>query len=165
MPAKKEASEKSVSFVGKKIPSFKLAASGDQVITSKEVCRTDSILYFYPKDSTSGCTREGEDFRDMFSQFKKLGVSIYGVSRDSVASHDKFKAKYDFPFDLLSDSDEVLCKALDVIKMKSLYGRKYLGVERSTFLVGKDGKIKKEWRNVKVPGHVQDVLDYVKSLK
>lgn len=124
-----------------------------------------TILYFYPKDNTPGCTREGQDFAANFKKFKKLGISIYGVSRDSLASHEKFKAKMNFPFELISDPDEILCKKFDVIKMKSLYGKKFLGIERSTFIVGKKGKIEKEWRKVKVDGHVDEVLEYLMENK
>lgn len=152
-------------FVGKKLPQFKLEATSGKKISSDDVTSSDAVLYFYPKDSTSGCTKEGEDFRDLFAQFKKLGVSIYGVSRDSVSSHEKFKDKYNFPFELLSDKDETLCKALDILKMKSMYGRQYLGVDRSTFYIGSDGKIKNEWRAVKVPGHAEEVLSFAKKQK
>lgn len=160
MPTKKTSSAESGAFIGKKLPKFKLAATGNQQISSSDL--NGAVLYFYPKDSTSGCTRQGEDFRDMYSKFKKLGVGVFGVSRDSIKSHEKFKEKFQFPFDLLSDESETLCKALDILKMKSMYGRQYLGVDRCTFFIGKDGKIKNEWRNVKVPGHVQEVYDYVK---
>lgn len=163
MPTKKTLASETGAFVGKKLPKFALPSTGGKTVSSEDL--HGAVLYFYPKDSTSGCTKEGEDFRDMYSKFKKLGVAIYGVSRDSIKSHEKFKEKYDFPFELLSDEDEKLCKALDILKMKSMYGRQYLGVDRSTFFIGKDGKIKNEWRGVKVPGHVEEVYEYVKSQK
>jgi len=122
------------------------------------------VIYFYPKDMTSGCTRESQDFRDLHAKFRKAGVQIVGVSRDSVASHEKFKAKEHLPFELLSDADEKVCKAFDVIKEKTLYGRKYLGVERSTFLLDSAGVLRREWRKVKVPGHAEEVLEATKSL-
>ena len=122
------------------------------------------VIYFYPKDMTSGCTRESQDFRDLHAAFRKAGAQIVGVSRDSVASHEKFKEKEQLPFELLSDADEKLCKAFDVIKEKSLYGRKYLGVERSTFLLDATGTLRREWRKVKVPGHAEEVLEAAKSL-
>lgn len=164
MPTKKTTSSETSNFIGKKLPAFALESSGGKTVSNKDVTSSDAVLYFYPKDSTSGCTQESIDFSELSSKFKKLGVVIYGVSRDSVKSHDKFKEKYSFPFDLLSDSDEKLCRALDVLKMKSMYGRQYLGIERSTFYIGKDGKIKNEWRNVKVPGHALDVYKFAKTL-
>lgn len=163
MPTKKATKEETPSFVGKKIPKFTLPATSGKEITSDDL--KNSILYFYPKDSTSGCTMEGENFRDMYNKFKKLGITIYGVSRDSIKSHEKFKEKYNFPFELISDEDEKLCKSLDILKQKSLYGRKYIGVDRSTFYINKDGKIQNEWRGVKVPGHVEEVLETVAKSK
>lgn len=120
-----------------------------------------TVLYFYPKDNTPGCTREGEDFTRLYKKFQKLGVSIYGISRDSLASHEKFKAKMAFPFELVSDKEEELCKEFDVIKMKNMYGKKVRGIERSTFVLNEKGKVEKEWRGVKVDGHAQEVLDYL----
>ena len=122
------------------------------------------VLYFYPKDSTPGCTTEGVQFRDLYSKFRKQGVVVAGVSRDSLASHARFSDKMDFPFPLLSDPDEALCRQFDVIRDKNMYGRKVRGVERSTFVIGRDGRIAREWRKVKVPGHAQEVLDFVKTL-
>lgn len=121
-------------------------------------------LYFYPKDDTPGCTLEGHDFRDRFAEFDKLGVRIIGVSRDSLASHAKFKAKHGLPFELISDPDEVLCRQFDVIKEKNMYGRKVVGIERSTFLVDAKGVLRNEWRKVKVKGHVAEVLAAAKAL-
>lgn len=116
------------------------------------------VLYFYPKDATSGCTKEGEDFRDHFKQFEKTNTVIFGISRDSMISHNKFKAGYQFPFELISDESQAICKLFDVIKIKSMYGKKYEGIDRSTFLIDTEGKLRAEWRDVKVPGHVSDVL-------
>jgi peroxiredoxin Q/BCP len=122
------------------------------------------VLYFYPKDNTSGCTVEGTQFRDLHKQFVKLGAVVAGVSRDSLKSHENFKAKMAFPFELLSDADEALCARFGVIKMKNMYGKKVRGIERSTFVFDGSGKLVKEWRGVKVPGHAQEVLDFVKTL-
>jgi len=122
------------------------------------------VLYFYPKDNTPGCTTEGAQFRDLYSQFKKLGAVVVGCSRDSLKSHEGFKAKMAFPFELISDADEKLCAQFGVIKMKNMYGKKVRGIERSTFVVDDAGKLAKEWRGVKVPGHAQEVLDFVKTL-
>jgi peroxiredoxin Q/BCP len=122
------------------------------------------VLYFYPKDSTPGCTTEGQDFRDLHAKFQRAGAAILGVSRDSLASHEKFKEKLKLPFDLLSDPDEKLCRQFDVIREKSLYGRKFMGVERSTFLIDEKGKLREEWRKVKVKGHAQAVFESVKNL-
>jgi len=122
------------------------------------------VIYFYPKDMTSGCTRESQDFRDLHSAFRKAGVDIIGISRDSVKSHDKFVDKEKLPFQLLSDADEKACKLFDVIQEKSLYGRKYMGIERSTFLLDGTGILRREWRKVKVPGHAEEVLEAAKSL-
>ena len=123
------------------------------------------VLYFYPKDNTPGCTAEGAAFRDLHGDFRKAGAKVFGVSRDSLASHAKFKQKMAFPFELVSDPDEALCTRFDVIRQKKMYGRDVRGIERSTFVVGADGSIAKEWRGVKVPGHVDEVLEFVKSLR
>jgi peroxiredoxin Q/BCP len=122
------------------------------------------VLYFYPKDNTPGCTTQGADFRDRYKEFKRLGVEIYGISRDSLKSHEGFKAKLKFPFELLSDPDEAVCSAFGVMKDKSMYGRKVRGIERSTFVIDEKGKLAREWRGVKVPGHVEEVLNFVKAL-
>lgn len=122
------------------------------------------VIYFYPKDATSGCTTEGCDFRDYDKEFSFLNTTIFGVSRDSLSSHEKFKSKQDFPFELISDGDEMLCNAFDVIKQKSMYGKEYMGIERSTFIVDPQGIIRHIWRNVKVKGHVDEVLSVLKSL-
>jgi peroxiredoxin Q/BCP len=150
--------------IGSKIKDFSLPSSGGGTWASKDAAGRKLVIYFYPKDMTSGCTRESQDFRDLYSAFRKAGVDIVGVSRDSVKSHDKFTEKEKLPFPLLSDEDERLCKLFDVIHEKSLYGRKYLGVERSTFLLDGTGILRREWRKVKVPGHAEEVLEAAKSL-
>jgi peroxiredoxin Q/BCP len=150
--------------VGKKLPAFNADATGDQKIRSTDLKGGPAVLYFYPKDDTPGCTLEGQDFRVNHARFRKLNATVLGISRDSIASHEKFKAKFKFPFELLSDSDEKLCKLFDVIKEKNMYGKKVFGIERSTFLVDKDGVLRREWRKVKVDGHVQEVLEAVKAL-
>lgn len=122
------------------------------------------ILYFYPKDSTPGCTTEAQQFRDLHPEFEKLGAIVAGVSRDSIKSHENFKAKQELPFDLLSDADEALCTQFAVIKMKSMYGKQVRGIERSTFVIDGEGVLRREWRGVKVPGHAQEVLDFVGTL-
>ena len=146
------------------VPALKLPATGDKEIDLKSLRGQNVVLYFYPKDSTPGCTTEGQDFAASYKKFQKLNTVILGVSRDSVASHEKFKAKFDFPFDLLSDADEKACAIFDVIKEKNMYGRKVMGVERSTFLIDSDGKLRREWRKVKVKGHVDEVLAAVGDL-
>ena len=143
---------------------FTAPATGDQTIRLKSLRGKNVVIYFYPKDSTPGCTTEGQDFRDRHAKFKRQNTVILGVSRDSLASHEKFKAKQEFPFDLISDPDEKLCKQFDVIKEKTLYGRKFMGIERSTFLIDEAGKLRQEWRKVKVKGHADEVLEAVKSL-
>jgi peroxiredoxin Q/BCP len=147
-----------------KVPQFSLPATGGDSWRLKDAAGRALVIYFYPKDMTSGCTRESQDFRDLHAAFRKAGVEIVGVSRDSVASHEKFKAKEALPFTLLSDEKEEVCKLFDVIKEKSMYGRKYLGIERSTFLIDPKGVLRQEWRKVKVPGHAGEVLEAAKSL-
>ena len=144
--------------VGKKIGSFNVVTTKSPKLTSKDLLGTPYVLYFYPKDDTPGCTLEGKDFRDRYADFGKLGVRVIGISRDSLASHAKFQGKYELPFELASDADEKLCKSFDVIKDKNMYGKKVLGIERSTFLVDAAGVLRKEWRKVKVNGHVAEVL-------
>ncbi len=150
--------------IGKKIPDWELPATGGTSIRLSTLSGHPVVLYFYPKDNTSGCTLEGEQFRDLQAGFKKFKTVILGVSRDSVKSHDGFKEKYAFNFDLLSDSDEKLCTLFDVIKPKLMYGKEVVGVERSTFLIDADGVLRREWRKVKADGHAQEVLDAVKAL-
>ena len=149
---------------GAKLPNLTLPASGGKDLSLTDFKGKPLVLYFYRKDNTPGCTQEGIDFRDMYKDFRKAGAEILGISRDSVRSHENFAEKYDLPFPLLSDGDEAACKAFDVIKEKSLYGRKYLGVDRSTFLFDKAGVLRQEWRGVKVKGHAQEVLDAIKAL-
>ena len=122
------------------------------------------MFYFYPKDNTPGCTKEGEDFRDNYSVIKKLNTEVIGVSKDSVASHQKFIKKFNFPFNLISDENEKVCNLFNVIKEKNMYGRKYMGIERSTFLIDTNGKLVKEWRKVRVKGHVDDVIESIKEI-
>ena len=149
---------------GKKCPKFSAEATSKQVISNQTYKDKNVVIYFYPKDSTPGCTTEGQEFRDNYKKFKKYNTEILGVSRESIKSHENFKSKQNFPFELLSDPDEKVCKAFDVMKMKSMYGRQYMGVDRSTFIVNDQGKIIKEWRSVKVKGHVQEVLETVEKL-
>ncbi len=150
--------------LNKKIKNFKLAATGEQNITLTSLKGQNVVLYFYPRDSTPGCTQEGLDFQTHLAKFKRQNTIVLGVSRDKVRSHENFKAKQKFKFDLLSDEDESLCTQFDVIKMKNMYGKKVLGIERSTFLIDATGKLRQEWRKVKVTGHVDDVLAAVKTL-
>ena len=150
--------------IGKKVPAFKADATGEQVFRLADAKGKNLVIYFYPKDATPGCTLEGQDFRDNHAKLKRNKTLVIGVSRDSINSHEKFKAKQAFPFELLSDPDETLCKLFDVIKEKNMYGRKVMGIERSTFLVGPDGKLRREWRKVKVAGHVDEVLEAVREL-
>ena len=150
--------------MGKAVPNFSLPATGEQTISLKSLKGQNIVLYFYPKDSTPGCTREGIDFNDHLAKFKRQDTIILGVSRDSLRSHENFKNKQKFKFDLLCDEDETLCKLFDVIKMKNMYGKKVRGIERSTFLIDKNGKLQREWRKVKVDGHAQEVLQAVKAI-
>ena len=145
--------------IGKKIPAFTSTLDDGSEIKSTDLIGKNIVIYFYPKDSTPGCTKEGEDFRDLYNTITECNAVIFGVSRDSVASHEKFKTKYNFPFHLISDENESLCKLFDVIKEKNMYGRKYMGIERSTFLINDEGILVEEWRKVKVKGHAQAVLD------
>ena len=143
---------------------FSAAATGDETVRLKDLRGKNVVLYFYPKDSTPGCTQEGRDFAALHSKFRRRKTVIFGVSRDSIASHEKFKIKQGFPFQLISDPDETLCRKFDVIREKTLYGRKFMGVVRSTFLIDAAGKLRGEWRNVKVKGHADEVLDAVAAL-
>lgn len=150
--------------IGEHVPDFTIASTGDKNISLSDLKGNNVIIYFYPKDSTPGCTTEGQNFRDNFKQFTQLNTMIFGVSRDSIRSHENFKKKQELPFDLLSDVDEALCNIFDVIKLKKLYGREYMGIERSTFLLDTEGKLVKEWRKIKLKGHVDEVLEAVKLL-
>ncbi len=146
------------------VKDFVAEATGNKSIRLKDLRGQHVVLYFYPKDSTPGCTQEGQDFRDLHTKFRRRKTIILGVSRDSLASHERFREKQGFPFDLLSDPDEKLCRQFDVIKEKKLYGRTFMGVERSTFLIDRDGKLRREWRKVKVKGHAAEVLEAVAAL-
>ena len=146
------------------VKNFKCLATGDKTIELKGLRGKNVVIWFYPKDATPGCTTEGQNFRDLHAKFRRQNTVILGVSKDSIASHDKFKEKQGFPFDLMSDPEEKLCRQFDVIREKTLYGRKFMGIERSTFLIDDEGKLRKEWRKVKVKGHVDEVLESVKSL-
>lgn len=152
-------------ILGKKIPAFALPATGGQTIKLADLKGKNLVLYFYPKDSTPGCTTEGQDFRDHYDEFQALNTEVLGVSRDSLKSHENFKTKQSFPFELLSDSDETLCRLFDVIKEKNMYGKKMMGIERSTFLIDGKGTLRTEWRKVKVAGHVDEVLNAIKALE
>ncbi|MFL6577179.1 MAG: peroxiredoxin [Povalibacter sp.] len=151
--------------VDRKIPAFSLPATGGKKFKSSEVAGKNLVIYFYPRDNTPGCTKEGEAFRDLFPAFRKANTVIIGVSPDSVDSHEKFKSKMKFPFDLLADEEHSVCDLFEVYKEKSMYGRKYMGVERSTFLIDSAGVLRREWRKVKVPGHAEQVLAAIAELE
>ncbi len=151
-------------IVGTQVPDFSASATGAKHISLSALRGQHIVLYFYPRDNTPGCTREGQDFRDQSDKFGACNTVILGVSRDSVRSHERFCSKQGFPFDLLSDEDETLCSLFDVIREKTLYGKKVRGIERSTFLIDRQGILRREWRKVKVPGHVLEVLEAVRSL-
>lgn len=146
-------------------PDFEIPATGGKTFRLSSAKGKTLVLYFYPKDNTPGCTTEGQQFRDLHPQFSKLRCEVYGVSRDSMKSHENFKSKMAFPFDLLSDADETVCKLFDVMKMKNMYGKKVRGIERSTFVIDARGFVRREWRGVKVPDHAREVLEFVKTLK
>jgi peroxiredoxin Q/BCP len=147
-----------------KVPDFSLPSTGGGPWKLSAAAGRKRVLYFYPKDNTSGCTKEGQAFAELYPQFRKARIEVVGISPDSLASHEKFKAKYGFPFELLADEDRKVCTLFDVYKEKSMYGRKYMGVERSTFLVDADGVLRREWRKVKVPGHAEEVLAAARAL-
>jgi len=149
---------------GNPLPDFSLPATGGGTFQLSEHRGKKLVLYFYPKDNTPGCTTEGMQFRDLHMNFAKAGCDIYGISRDSLRSHENFKAKLHFPFALLSDADEQVCRQFDVIKLKQMYGKQVRGIERSTFVIDGEGRLARAWRGVKVPGHAQEVLDFVKTL-
>ena len=150
-------------MLGKPVPDLSLTATGHGFKLSDLKGQT-VVLYFYPKDSTPGCTTEAQQFRDLYPKFKRAGVALFGVSRDSVKSHENFKAKQNLPFELVSDPEEKLCAEFGVMKLKNMYGKKVRGIERSTFVIDAKGVLRHEWRGVKVPGHAQEVLDFVKAL-
>ena len=159
----KKATNKKVQ-IGKKIPAFSAPSTGGGVWKPADAAGKKLVLYFYPKDNTTGCTKEGEAFRDLYAAYRKAGAVVVGVSPDGATSHEKFKAKMSFPFELLADEDRKVCELFDVIREKSMYGRKFMGVERSTFLFDGAGVLQREWRKVKVPGHADEVLAAVQSL-
>ena len=150
--------------IGKKVSNFELPATGDQTIKLSSLKGKNVVLYFYPKDSTPGCTKEGQAFRDNHLKFSRANTVILGISRDSVKSHENFKAKQEFPFELLSDQNEEVCNIFDVIKMKNMYGKQVRGIERSTFLIDDKGVLRQEWRKVKVDSHAEEVLAAAKQL-
>lgn len=150
--------------IGQQLPDFTAEATSAQQISPASLRGKKVVFYFYPKDSTPGCTTEGGNFRDLYPEFQQNNTEIFGISRDGIKSHENFKTKQAFPFELISDKDETLCRIFDVIKLKKLYGKEHLGIERSTFLMDEHGKLLQEWRKVKVPGHAQAVLDAVKAL-
>ena len=150
--------------IGEKVANFSLPATGDRNLSLDDFKGTNLVIYFYPKDSTPGCTLEGQNFRDHYSGFRKSGTAVLGVSRDSLKTHENFRARQEFPFDLLSDTEEKLCRQFDVIHEKNMYGRKVMGIVRSTFLIDGAGVLQKEWRKVRVKGHVEEVLEAARSL-
>jgi peroxiredoxin Q/BCP len=151
-------------MLNKPVKDFSLPSTGGITFKLSEHRGSKLVLYFYPKDNTPGCTTEGARFRDLHGDFRKARCEVFGISRDSLRSHEGFKAKMGFPFELLSDADEAACGQFGVIKMKNLYGKKVRGIERSTFVIDANGVLAREWRGVKVPGHVEEVLDFVKTL-
>jgi peroxiredoxin Q/BCP len=155
---------KTTEMLGKPVADFSLASTGGTPFHLSALRGDKVVLYFYPKDNTPGCTAEGADFRDLHAQFRRAAARVFGISRDSLASHERFKEKMRFPFELLSDPDEAVCRQFAVMKEKSMYGKKVRGIERSTFVVDAKGVLAREWRGVKVPGHAQEVLNFVKAL-
>ncbi|MBA1146280.1 peroxiredoxin [Ectothiorhodospiraceae bacterium WFHF3C12] len=154
----------SVPSIGETVPNFELPATGDKTLSLADLRGSHVVLYFYPKASTPGCTQEGQDFRDLHAEFRAAGAVILGASRDGIKAQENFKAKHEFPFDLLSDKDETLCNLFGVIKEKNMYGKKVMGIERSTFLIDADGVLRREWRGVKVKGHARETLEAVQAL-
>ena len=151
--------------LGKTVPDIELPATGDNSIKLSDYRGKPVVLYFYPKASTPGCTQEGLDFKAAIAKFRRQSAVILGASRDSLKAQENFKEKQGFPFNLLADKEEVLCKAFDVIKMKSMYGKQVRGIERSTFLIDEEGKLRQAWRKVKVKGHVDEVLEALKAMR
>ncbi|EXF94008.1 peroxiredoxin [Pseudomonas fluorescens HK44] len=146
------------------VADFEAPATSGQTVSLAALKGKQVVIYFYPKDSTPGCTTEGQGFRDQYAQFTAANTEVFGVSRDSLKSHENFKCKQEFPFELISDKDETICQLFDVIKLKKLYGKEYMGVDRSTFLIDQNGVLRQEWRGVKVPGHVDAVLAAAQTL-
>ena len=153
-----------VSIINMTVPEFSAAMTGNQTFTLSNFRGKNLVIYFYPKDNTPGCTTESIQFRELFAEFQKSNTFIFGISRDSIRSHEGFKAKLEMPFDLISDPDETLCLMFNVMKMKNMYGKQVRGIDRSTFVIDGAGTLVKEWRGVKVPGHVTDILDFVKTI-
>ena len=149
--------------IGQTVPDFTALATSGKTVSLAELQGKNWVIYFYPKDSTPGCTQEGQDFRDHYAEFTQLDTAIFGVSRDSLKSHENFKCKQAFPFELISDADETLCRLFDVIKQKNMYGKQVQGIERSTFLIDGEGRLVREWRKVSVKGHVEKVLEAVRE--
>ncbi len=152
------------SMLNQPAPDFQLPATSGKTFKCSDYLGKNLIIYFYPKDSTPGCTTQGLQFRDAYEQFSALNTEIFGVSRDSLKSHENFKAKFTFPFELLADTEEIACNLFGVIKMKNMYGKQVRGIERSTFVIDKSGVLVKEWRGVKVDGHVAEVLSFIQTL-
>jgi peroxiredoxin Q/BCP len=152
-------------LVGLKVPDFEIASTGNRTFKLSAELGSALVLYFYPKDNTPGCTTEGQEFRDLHGEFVRRNCAVYGVSRDSMKSHEGFKSKMSFPFELLSDPDEKICTLFGVMNMKNMYGKKVWGVVRSTFVIDPEGVVRREWRGLRVPGHAREVLEFVKSLK
>ncbi len=150
--------------IGQSIRDLSAQATDGAVFDISQLKGRNIILYFYPKDNTSGCTQEGKDFSELYSKFSALKTDIFGISRDSLKTHENFKKKYCFPFALITDADENFCNYFDVIKMKNMYGKKVRGIERSTFLIDKEGILRREWRKVKIEGHAEEVLQAIKEL-
>lgn len=146
------------------VPDFTAQATSGREVNLTKLKGQQVVLYFYPKDSTPGCTTEGQDFRDNYAAFQKANTEVFGISRDGIKAHENFKAKQQFPFELISDKDEAVCQLFDVIKQKKLYGKEYMGIDRSTFLIDSKGVLRQEWRGVKVPGHVDEVLKAAQEL-
>ena len=151
-------------MLGKPVADFSLESTGSTPVRLSNHRGGKLVLYFYPRDNTPGCTQQGSDFRDRHKEFKRAGADVFGISRDSLKSHEGFKAKMNFPFELLADPEEKVCAQFGVMKQKNMYGKKVRGIERSTFVLDGEGKLAREWRGVKVPGHVQEVLNFVKAL-
>lgn len=151
-------------MLNQSVPDFQLPATSSKTFQLSEYAGKNVVIYFYPKDSTPGCTTQGIQFRDAYAQFQALNTEIFGISRDSLKSHENFKAKFTFPFELLSDTEELACSLFNVIKMKNMYGKQVRGIERSTFVIDANGKLAKEWRGVKVDGHAEEVLSFIQAM-
>ncbi len=153
-----------IPMLNQSVTDFQLPATGGKVFHLSDFAGKNVVIYFYPKDSTPGCTTQGIQFRDAYAEFQALNTEIFGISRDSLKSHENFKAKFSFPFELLSDAEELACSLFNVIKMKNMYGKQVRGIERSTFVIDKEGKLVKEWRGVKADGHAAEVLNFIQTL-